>query len=277
MSRRRPRNDSTFDLIYDIAALLPWQAGVALAVVAYVALHWYAGTPASVVDAKNAGTVVTHIVSEVARQVAGVFQYLLPGVFLLGASVSAFKRSRRQSLLARVAADAGSAEIAKLSWADFESLVAESYRQKGYRVVERGGAGPDGGVDLELYMGKDKYLVQCKHWRTYQVGVAVVRELYGVMAAEGAVGGYVVASGEFTADAQAFAEGRAIHLVDARKLKKLVGAPAASATEKPQALTAPKCPVCSSVMVARPVKRGPKAGSWFWGCPQYPRCRGTRQ
>ncbi len=40
-----------------------------------------------------------------------------------------------------------------------------------------------------------------------KVGVDVVRELYGVMAAKGATGGFVVTSGRFTEDAKAFAQG----------------------------------------------------------------------
>ncbi|MBC7944771.1 MAG: restriction endonuclease, partial [Burkholderiales bacterium] len=45
------------------------------------------------------------------------------------------------------------------------------------------------------------------------VGVDVVRELFGVMAARGAVGGFVVTAGNFSADARAFAEGRNIDLI----------------------------------------------------------------
>nr|WP_246295105.1 restriction endonuclease [Schlegelella koreensis] len=32
-------------------------------------------------------------------------------------------------------------------------------------------------------------MVQCKQWRAFKVGVQVVSEFYGVMAAQGAVGG----------------------------------------------------------------------------------------
>ena len=38
----------------------------------------------------------------------------------------------------------------------------------------------------------------------------------------------------------------------------------------------PTCPTCGSEMVGRTAKRGANAGSQFWGCSQYPRCRGTR-
>jgi restriction system protein len=39
---------------------------------------------------------------------------------------------------------------------------------------------------------------------------------------------------------------------------------------------APNCPVCSSSMKLREAKRGANAGKSFWGCTDYPRCKGTR-
>ena len=241
MARRRSRDESGIEMLFDVAALLPWQVGVVLALMFFAGLHWYAGTEPPVLDMKNPADSLPFMLGNLGRQLAGLLQYVLPGVLLLGSSVSFYRRRRQKDIHARVAADPTSSEVSKLNWAEFEGLVAEAFRQKGYRVVERGGAGPDGGVDLELYLGKDKYLVQCKHWRTYQVGVAIVRELYGVMAAEGAVGGFVVASGAFTADAEAFAEGRSIKLVDARTLKKLVGAPSAAPAQASAAPTTPAC------------------------------------
>jgi len=40
--------------------------------------------------------------------------------------------------------------------------------------------------------------------------------------------------------------------------------------------SAPSCPKCSATMTLRRAKRGTNAGSQFWGCPHYPRCKGTR-
>ena len=37
---------------------------------------------------------------------------------------------------------------------------------------------------------------------------------------------------------------------------------------------APRCPVCGSTMVLRTAKRGVRAGKKFWGCSEYPYCRG---
>lgn len=202
---------------------------------------------------------------------------MLPAIMLAGAATSFFRRKRQANLHTKVAADPSPNALEKMSWAEFEGLTAETFRKKGFRVVERGGDGPDGGVDLVLYSGNDKYLVQCKQWKTRHVGVAIVRELYGVMAAEGAVGGFVVASGSFTPDAEAFAQGKSIELVDARQMRKLIGGH--QATKPPvvtPTVTSPACPVCGSHMVERAEQKGPKAGSPFWGCSQYPRCRGVR-
>ena len=96
-------------------------------------------------------------------------------------------------------------------------------------MLETGGGGADGGIDLVLTRpgknGSEKFLVQCKQWRAYKVGVDVVRELYGVMAAKGASGGFVVTSGRFTDDAISFARGRNVTLVDGPKLCGLLRPP----------------------------------------------------
>ena len=38
---------------------------------------------------------------------------------------------------------------------------------------------------------------------------------------------------------------------------------------------APNCPSCGSGMVRRTARTGPNAGNDFWGCSDYPECRGT--
>ena len=39
----------------------------------------------------------------------------------------------------------------------------------------------------------------------------------------------------------------------------------------------PRCPACQGPMVKRVARRGSNAGKTFWGCPDYPKCRGTRE
>lgn len=38
----------------------------------------------------------------------------------------------------------------------------------------------------------------------------------------------------------------------------------------------PNCPLCGKPMALRMARKGPRAGSQFWGCSGYPECEGTR-
>ncbi|MNR49385.1 Restriction endonuclease [compost metagenome] len=98
-------------------------------------------------------------------------------------------------------------------------MVGEALRRQGYTVNETK-MGPDGGVDLVLRKDGEVFLVQCKQWRAYKVSVQVVRELYGVMAAHGATGGFVVTTGDFTAEARKFSAGTSIQLIDGKSLTR---------------------------------------------------------
>jgi hypothetical protein len=40
--------------------------------------------------------------------------------------------------------------------------------------------------------------------------------------------------------------------------------------------TVPHCPICNALMVKRVARRGSGGGSTFFGCSNYPKCRGTR-
>lgn len=107
--------------------------------------------------------------------------------------------------------------------------------------------------------------------------MSAVRELFGVMAARGATGAYVVSIGRFSRDALAFAEGRNIELVDANTLlradRRTSGA---SVRPPPAAVHTPACPRCGAAMVRRVAKQGVHRGQAFYGCGSYPKCRGLR-
>ncbi len=184
------------------------------------------------------------------------------------------RRQWRRFLLSR----ADSLEsIRQLDWADFERLVGEAYRRQGFTVIERGGPQPDGGIDLQLSRGGERIVVQCKHWKNRQVPVQRVRELLGVVTAEGADRGILVATAGFTRDALDFANGKPLELLDGEALARL-----ARTTKQPETVPnatmpiQPTCPQCGKPMVSRTARRGPKIGSQFWGCSSYPECRGTR-
>ena len=273
MSRRK---QSPLEDLIDITAKFPWWVGVVLAVVSYLLLHYFATREvAASADIKG---ITGSIGKQLGKTLAMFAQYILPMVFLAGSLISVFDRRKREALHTSAATRNGALE--SMSWQEFELLVGEFFRRRGFTVSETGGGGADSGVDLVIAQGNDRYVVQCKQWRARQVGVSVVRELYGVMTAKGAVGGFVVTSGAFTDDAWRFAEGREIELVACDQLLAMVreqhSQPSPAKAAKPTAATAPSCPQCNSPMVLRTARRGAQAGSSFWGCPKYPACRGTR-
>lgn len=271
----------------DLVSLLPWWAGVAIAAIGYVVLHRMAA-PVQV-TAVQPGQVSHLMTQTVIAGLATAGQYIVPLVGLVGAAMSFFRRKQRAALVTDVAQAQSANALDGMSWREFELLVGEAYRLQGYRVTETGGGGADGGVDLALTKGSEKFLVQCKQWKAYKVGVDVVRELYGVMAAKGATGGFVVTSGRFTDDAKAFAEGRNVQLVDGPKLfamikqaKMSLMATAQQPASKPtiaqsKATIEPVCPQCGSSMVKRTARKGGNAGGEFWGCSKFPTCKGVRQ
>lgn len=280
----RKRKSSPIEDMMDLVALLPWWVGVAIAVIGYVVLHRMA-TPVKV-GAVQPGQ-VSHLMSQsIITGLATIGQYIVPLVGLVGAVMSFIRRKQRTELITDVAQSKSANALDGMSWREFEMLVGEAYAQQGFRVTETGGGGADGGVDLVLTKGGEKFLVQCKQWKAYKVGVDVVRELYGVMAAKGATGGFVVTSGRFTDDAKAFADGRNVQLVDGTKLFamiKLVKQPRPAmepvADVQPvqaNATAEPTCPQCSSSMVKRTARKGGNAGGEFWGCSKFPTCRGVR-
>lgn len=305
MARRK--KEGLLEVIAGATALLPWWAGVLLAVASYLVLHALAKPVA--VTPLQPGQLGSFAVSAIWQTLAMIGQYVLPLCFLLGAGMSAYKRRRS----AQLHADASnrSDAVAQMTWLEFEALVGEFFRRQGYSVVTQGGAGPDGGVDVLLKKGSDRYLVQCKHWRALRVGVQPVRELYGVMAAQRVAGGFVVTSGSFTEEAEKFAAGREISLIDGIALQRGIrsqtvqtarAAPAAQPTSsqgggvvgqslgsvesvtalvdsvKPVMPAMEGCPLCHAPMVLRQTRQGATPARQFWGCSNYAKtkCRGTR-
>ncbi|MBM5458841.1 restriction endonuclease [Pseudomonas sp. P66] len=299
------RNSDLNDLL-NMASKLPWWISLAIALASGLYLHSLATVPEP--QAASAPQLRVIALDSLVYITSLYGQFVVPGIFVVGAIASVFRKRKRRQLVESITTPAGS--LLSISWQEFELLVGEALRRRGYSVQETGQQGPDGGFDLVARKDNEDYLVQCKHWRANRVGVPVVRELYGAMAAEGAVGGYVVTSGTFTREAQDFASGRNLKLVDGVGLKKWIDEaqkPSARApkaepskrTEKPvlkppnatgepknlaKASTplgdvvanAPNCPFCSTTMMKRVARSGANAGGHFWGCASYPKCRGIR-
>ncbi len=269
------------DLI-DLSARLPWWACAILAVLSYSLFNYLA--EAEITSLENLSEIGQNFLAVLIKAFAGISQYLFPIIFLFGAGLSVLGRIKRSQLIAGVREQGADASVLNgISWQEFEMLVGEAYRRRGYSVTETGGGGADGGIDLVLARDGKRILVQCKQWKSWKVSVSVVRELFGLMASQGAVGGIVVTSGSFTSEAQSFASNNGIELIDGPALTRMIrevrtqgGDIEMPADAQKNAVTAPQCPVCGRQMAKRVARHGVYAGKSFWGCTGYPKCRGTQ-
>lgn len=212
--------------------------------------------------------------------------YLALSVCWLAALVSFAKGLERASLLET---RTGLESLKALSWRDFEKLVGEAFRRQGYAVVENGLGGADGGVDLVLRKEGRTTIVQCKQWKNRLVNVSTVREMWGLLSHHRADAVKIVCVGDFSRDAQRFVEGKSIELIGGEQLLAMVrtvqtqqerSVPQATARSEPTlaplpsiAPAEPQCPRCAAGMTLRKNRRN---GDPFWGCNNYPGCRGTR-
>lgn len=275
----RKSRQTNGEVLLELAALLPWWLALILAVVAYGVLHHLAtGTEVAPTNSAQLGTYLNHTFG---RVLATYGQFVVPLILIIGAFISFMRSARNEKRFDDTKALGKKSALLSMSWQDFEELIGEYFRRLGYSVQVTGQGGPDGGIDAVLTKGTETFLVQCKQWRAHKVGVDVVRQLYGVMAARGAVGGFVVSAGDFTAEAAEFAAGRNITLLDGERLiasmKNIARPEKAAPVSAPQLPSAlPTCPRCNSSMVKRVAKQGPRAGQSFWGCATYPKCGGIR-
>lgn len=215
----RKSKSSTAEDLMDLIAMRPWWAGIALAIACYM-VHSIVIRPLPAAQSpQQIGQLAT---TAIWQGLATGGQYILPIICLAGAAISAMRKRRRNRLFQTTSASSCADALQNMSWREFETLVGEGFRRRGYGVKETGGGGPDGGVDLVLSKNGEKTLVQCKQWKAFKVGVSTVRELYDVMAADGADAGFVVTSGRFTQEAVAFAAGRNIYLMDGAALMKFL-------------------------------------------------------
>lgn len=277
MARRRTRGIQDF---LTLMSKIQWPLGIGLAVVSFIVLNQIA--QAEPVQSVGTSNIPQALFSRVGITLAGIGQYLLPALFL-GAALGSFLQRRKSAHIFAKAAAEPVHGVADLSWHKFEQLIGEVFRKRGFSVRNNSAAGPDGGVDVELRRDGEMHLVQCKHWRSRKVPVATVRELYGVMTARQAAGGFIVTSGTYTSDATEFASGRNIELIDGTELASMLGQKLSASSAPPieskiqaNASIAPDCPICGKAMIGRIAKRGPQSGKRFWGCSGFPACRGTR-
>lgn len=129
MARRKRTN--TLEDVMDLVAMLPWWAGVMLALFSYLLLHRLASQPA---DAMAQPTQLGAMFAQTLwKAFVAAGQYLLPIVCLAGAGMSAWRRKVRGALVQDVAQSQASNVIDGMTWREFELLVGEGFRLQGDR------------------------------------------------------------------------------------------------------------------------------------------------
>lgn len=257
--------------LLELLILLPWWVSVVASASSYIFLVFL--VPILAGDSAGLTAVATGL-----SPVASIFSFAL----LVPAPFSYLRQRRKRRLLD---AQKNSDSIRSLSWREFEELLAEAYRRKGYSVVENTKLGPDGGIDIRLFKDDQLHLVQCKHWKTQKVSVNVVREMLGLVKAESAVRGIVITSGSYTQEATKFALNQPLELIGAHELYELIssvqkphdeiGAISWIGAEQQPSIITKTCPSCGSKLVARVARKGISSGNTFYGCASFPKCRYT--
>jgi len=108
--------------------------------------------------------------------------------------------------------------IAAMPCRDFERMIGETFRRRGFYVAGFGMHAASGAADLALVKSRQRFLVHFRHWRKREIGVLAVRELHTALEAVGAQGGYVLTAGGFTREACEFARSTRIELIGGERL-----------------------------------------------------------
>jgi restriction system protein len=118
----RKKKQSPFEDLIEITAMLPWWAGVLLALIAYIVCHHYA--TAEVAQTMKLGQLGGFVVSQFGKTFATFGQYLLPLAFLIGAGISAYGRHKRATLFEDVQENSSLSALNGMPWQEFEMLVS---------------------------------------------------------------------------------------------------------------------------------------------------------
>ncbi|WP_026107484.1 restriction endonuclease [Dyella ginsengisoli] len=224
----------------EIVASMPWPAGIVLGLVGYLVIRH--GVGAYFLATGNPQLAGLGGIAQ--RGVFAPIGWFLLAVCWIAAVVSFVGRARRRRLLD---SQTGLDSLREMDWRQFEQLAGEAFRRQGYRIEETGLGGADGGIDLVLRRDGQTTLVQCKQWKNRQVGVNVVREMYGLLVHHGATAVKIVALGDYTSDARRFAQGKPIELIHGGDLVATVRNLQSPRTRPPRLLDTPLALIGSMV------------------------------
>jgi len=166
-----------------------------------------------------------------------------------------------------------SEKLRKIDWFQFEKLIELIYRHRDFTVKRLGGANPDGGVDLIIESPTDRFVLQCKHWRKWTVGVRHIREFLGTMTDSKCSKGIFITLTGYSGEAKQLADKHGIQILNESDVVRMLEESGLMYSREIPALFSDSrkfCPKCESEMVLRTARAN---GNQFWGCSNYPRCK----
>jgi hypothetical protein len=166
-------------------------------------------------------------------------------------------------------------QLRSMDWFQFEKLVGHVYRKLGFSFTRRGGANPDGGIDLIIEKDGQRFAVQCKQWKTWNVGVKAIREFLGALTDAGIQQGKFITLRGYTEEAKQLAEKHHIEIVNEVGLARMMESTDARFDPEVHELlhdTRKFCPKCERKLVIRVARKGANPSREFWGCSGYPDC-----
>lgn len=295
--RARRKKENLLELL--ISA--PWWISFALAIVSFIGLRWIA--PA-VLGGGGAGKILGSLSFQFSTWISLLFAIMAVASGLREIFMTRGTAVRREGVVTELAFDQQynkstqdsqrlnpllteasiyakpqslSVELLReLEWKRFEAVGGELFRELGFRA-EMLSKGPDGGIDVKLYKDGDvapAAIVQCKSWKSRQVGIKPLREFLGVMTHEGVNEGIFLAAFDFTQEAAEFAKVNRIEAIDGKRIIQMIETLSDGAQKKLLMIATegdyktPSCPSCAVKLVHRSSSHGS-----FWGCTNYPRCK----
>lgn len=111
------------------------------------------------------------------------------------------------------------AALRAMPWERFSTVVTAAYTRQGYQVAPANHAA----YDFTLTRDTRVSLLQCRRWKINQYGVTPLQALHAATGKADAYNAICLCAGNYSPQAQTFAEGKPIALVSGRELAVLVG------------------------------------------------------
>lgn len=218
----RQHNSIPEDITEGISKI-PWLAGVALALVCFLVLNWYAGRPLPAAGGSEPFS------PGLLQSLAYYGQYVVPVLLLMISLASFVLNTKQKRLYGKTAGKESAGSLEGMSWRNFRFLVDEHFRRLHF-TIEAPPKDLEADVDFVAVKGNEKYLVHCRKRQTEEVGESEVEGLGKVVATAGVTGGIVVTAGEHTKEAERLARAGRITLIGSRQLHADMGSQELSAS-----------------------------------------------